>query len=198
MQTHATGESAGPAANAYVVRYAYSIDTAMDAGRFFQARVLRWYYAILTAGFLGGAAIVFLVPRFLEIGLWAVLFCGPMLVLLHFSVLGRLLGRRHYRSLLGKVIEIKVGEDGIAWEGPLWTGAAPWTTVTEVRANDRTVLFIGDRILLCFVPAGSFANATEQADVVSYARRHSEAVRIGRAGSPPPTAPPSAPRAGTE
>lgn len=133
MQTHATGESAGAAANAYVVRYAYSIDTAMDAGRFFQARVLRWCYAILTAGFLGGAAIVFLVPRFLEIGLWAVLFCGPMLVLLHFSVLGRLLGRRHYRSLLGKVIEIKVGEDGIAWEGPLWTGAAPWTTVTEVQ-----------------------------------------------------------------
>jgi len=49
--------------------------------------------------------------------------------------------------------------------------------MTEIRANDRTVLFIRDRILLAYAPAGAFRTPEELAEVVAYSRRQITAAR---------------------
>ncbi len=59
MQATATPEhDAGAAGSAFVVSYAYTFDHALEAGRFFQARLYRWYVVTLGLGLLAGAILM--------------------------------------------------------------------------------------------------------------------------------------------
>jgi hypothetical protein len=116
----------------------------------------------------------------LFVGLWIVFFCAAMLLVGRFALLDRLFGRRRVRSLNGRTTELALGDDGIAWDGPVASGHIPWTSITEVRANARTVLFVGDRLLLAYAPADSFTSAGEQAEVIAYSQRRIEAAVAGR------------------
>lgn len=165
------GHSGGSGTPAYLIRYPFSFETAVEAGRFFQARQIRLYYTLLIAGLLVGGSLMLFLPGTWTVGLWIALTCAALLLMAQFNVMDRLVGRRRVRSLIGGTVELTFNEDGIAWAGPQWSGSAPWTSVTEVRTNTRTVLFVADRILLCFAPADAFASADEQADVVEYSRR---------------------------
>ena len=53
----------------------------------------------------------------------------------------------------------------------------PWTSLTEVRANTRTVLFVRDRLLLAYAPAESFVTSTERDAVVAFSRMKIVAAR---------------------
>jgi hypothetical protein len=168
--------TATPAAPAYVIRFTYAIDTALDAGRLFAARSLGLYRLAFGVGLLVGAILILYDP---SVGLPIVAFCAIMLLLTQFPVINRLLGRRRLRSLLGRTMELALRDDGIAWVGPLSSGHIPWSSVTEVRANSRTVLFMGDRLVLVYAPAASFASVDEQSAVIEYARRRIAATRTG-------------------
>ena len=174
MQSSQIGQTVGQAAPAYVIRYTYSFNSALEAGRFFQARLLRWYYLGFCAGLLVGAVVAVF---YLSAGLGIVFFCAVMLLTTRFAVMDRLFGRRQARSLIGRTIELSLGDDGILWDGPLATARIPWTSITEVRANARTVLFVGDRLVLAFAPAHSFVTTDEQAEVVAYSRRQIAAAK---------------------
>lgn len=174
MQTSESGQTAGQTAPAYVIRYTQSLDAAIEAGRFFQARFLRWYYVAFGAGLLLGAVVTVYSP---SAGVFVMLFCAGMLLTARFSVMDRLFGRRQARSVIGRTIQLAFGDDGILWDGPQAKAHIPWTSITEVRANARTVLFVRDRMLLAYAPADSFATAGEQAEVVAYSRRQIAAAR---------------------
>jgi hypothetical protein len=155
---------------AYVVRYTQSFEAALEAGRFFQARLLRWYYAAFAAGTVVGTLTAILMPNLRFAGIAVALFCALMLVMARFAVMDRVAVRRQIRSVLGQPIELRIGEEGIGWHGPTGTAVIPWNSLTEVRASERTVLFIRDRLLVAYAPADGFASPDEQAQVVAYAR----------------------------
>ena len=162
------------AAPAYVIPYTYSFEDALDAGRFFQERVYRWYVGVLSVGVLAGVIFTISGASFV---LPITLFCAAMLLMARFSVMDRLVSGRRLRSLIGRGMELVLNHDGIAWTGPLSTGQIPWASVTEVRANNKSVLFVSDRLLLAYAPANAFATSDAQAAVVAYARREVDAAR---------------------
>ena len=79
---------------------------------------------------------------------------------------------------------ISVGARVASWEGPsrwsstgtgcglsgeLGATSIPWSSLTAVQSNAKTVIFVRDRVLAGYVPASSFASPADQADLVSYA-----------------------------
>src|SRR3989304_4978521 len=96
MRDGETGHAAYSAPPAYVIRYISTFDEAIEAVRFFHARLFRWYYAVLGAGLLVGALIALTT---LPLGLPIVFACGMLLLMMRFAVAERLTGRRQARSV---------------------------------------------------------------------------------------------------
>lgn len=168
MRDGEAGHDANSARPAYVIRYIQTFDEAIEAGRFFHARLLRWYYAVLGAGLLVGVLIAL---TNLPLGLPIVFACGTLILMMRFAVAERLTGRRQARSVLDRPFELALGDVGISCNGPMGTGQIPWTAITEVRANARMVLFVRDRLLVAYAPASAFALAEARAGVIAYSRR---------------------------
>jgi hypothetical protein len=150
-----------------VIRYTQSFDTGMAAGKLLQARVLRAYYLLFGAGLAFGA---FVSLYDLVVGLFIVFFNAFMLISTRLDVLDRLFGRRRFRSVLDQPIELDIGDDGILWRGPQGTFDIPWSSLTDVRSNEKTVIFVRDRIISAYAPAASFASDAERAEVIAYSR----------------------------
>jgi hypothetical protein len=45
----------------------------------------------------------------------------------------------------------------------------PWSSLTSVSSNDKTVAFIRDRVLMGYIPSSAFASIREQAEIVEFA-----------------------------
>lgn len=166
----------------YVLRFTQTFETALEAGRSFGARMLRWYYLGFGAALVAGFLIALLMPTLRFVGVLLAIFSGFMLFIARFAVLDRIVGRWQARSLLDQPVQLTLGDDGLLWEGPHATSLVPWSSMTEVRATDRVVLFIRDRMLLAYAPAEAFATPEARAEVVAYSRsRITEAKRAGLA-----------------
>jgi hypothetical protein len=76
---------------------------------------------------------------------------------------------RQYRSMLGKRARVTVGDDALLFASEVGSSEVPWSAITAVRSNDRTVIFLRDRLLAGYIPAASFASKAEQADLVHFA-----------------------------
>ena len=174
MQVRENGPPQHADAPRYVIRYRQSFDSALEAGRFFQARLYRAFYIAFGAGLVVGGVVFLINPT---VGVFIMAFCGLLLIATRLEPLDRFIGRRRFRSVLDQPIQLSLGEEGIFWEGPQATSHVPWTSLTEVRSNERTVLFVRDRMLIAYAPAASFATAEEQAEVVAFARERIAAVR---------------------
>ena len=175
VQHAQTGQGAGPTGPAHVIRYVVSFDDSLEAGRLFHARLIRWYQVALAVGLVAGIAVTLSYP---VLGLWIALTCATLFLLARFSVMDRLFGRRRLKSLIGGMTELDLGEDGIDYTGPLSSSHIPWASITEVRSNRRTVLFVCDRLLLAYAPAASFASPAEMAEAIAYSRRQIAAARV--------------------
>ncbi len=162
-------EDGPPAADGppYVIRFTQSFDTAVEAGKFVQARLLQTYYLLFGAGIAIGA-----LASVLDLywGFFVLLFSGLMLLMARFYVWDRLFGRRRVRSLLDHPIELDIDSDGVVWHGPTGTSHIPWSSLTDVRTNERTVIFVRDRVLVAYAPTSAFASAAELANVVAFSR----------------------------
>jgi YcxB-like protein len=129
--------------------------------------MLRTYYLVFGAGLAIGA-LLSLVN--LLLGLFVLIFSALVLLTTRLDVLDRLFGRRRARSVLDQPIELNFDDDGIVWHGPQGTSHVPWSSLTEVRSNERTVIFVRDRLLVAYAPASAFANDAERADVIAFSR----------------------------
>jgi hypothetical protein len=74
------------------------------------------------------------------------------------------------RSMLGKPVEVRVGEGGLRYSGELGASEFPWSSITRVSSSLQTVAFIRDRILVGYIPASAFTSLDDQAELVRYAR----------------------------
>ena len=59
----------------------------------------------------------------------------------------------------------------------------PWSSLTAVRADTKTVIFVRDRLLIFYLPADAFRSEAEQSAFVEAARE-----RIATARQDPPAA----------
>ena len=101
-----------------------------------------------------------------------------------------LIALRH-RSLLGQATDVTMDDEGYRLENPLGSSYVPWSTVTDVRANDQTVAFFRDRALVGYVPAIAFASPDEQARVVDFARSRIMRASVAKAAESPEAADPT-------
>jgi ABC-type multidrug transport system fused ATPase/permease subunit len=84
----------------------------------------------------------------------------------------RWLVMRRYGSLLGRPVTVEIDENGLRFTNDLLASQVPWSTLTAVRANERTVVFLRERAMLGYIPASAFSSDEERLEFVRYARDH--------------------------
>ena len=75
-----------------------------------------------------------------------------------------------YRSLLGRTTTVTIDTEGVRLENPLASSFVPWSTITQVRSNDQTVVFLHDSVMVGYVPSLAFGSSAAQMKLVTYAR----------------------------
>jgi len=73
------------------------------------------------------------------------------------------------RSILGRTTEVTVDDDGLHFTNPPSSSFVPWSSVTAVRSNAQTVIFLHDGVILGYIPSVAFASPGVQATVESFA-----------------------------
>jgi hypothetical protein len=150
------------------VAYEITADAAVDAVRLVSASLRRRTAILAGSTVAGGVALSLL-------GEWT---AGPMIVIFGavtwamFSARApeRWLIRRRFRTVLGGLYELTLGEAGIHAVSPQVGGDIPWGALTEVREDARTVVFLRDRILATYAPTAAFGSPERRAAAVAYAR----------------------------
>lgn len=166
----------------FVVRYQINAKASVDAMRLAQARLLRWHTVGDTFAIVVGAI------GFATGYDWALGIALAGVVLLiesRTSFLQRWIVARRARSVIGQVGEMTIGEEGIDFRMPHASGRIPWSALTGVLADGRSVVFTRDRIISGYIPASAFSSRAEQDEVVAFSRARIAAARPTPARSGP-------------
>jgi hypothetical protein len=159
----------------YTIWFDFTVRDALDATRLFNAgtiRRLRLFFAAMIA--VGVVIAVVLSPS------WGFALVGgavAVVVLTESNVLDRWMIAQRARGILGKRTTFTLSTTGLEATSPLWTGTIPWGALTEIRENDRTVVFVADRILSAYVPSSAFGSAAARAEILAFAREQIAAAR---------------------
>lgn len=166
----------------FTLRYELTPDVFLDASALAQAgifRLIRVAIVGLVAVAVFIAAVAFLLDD-LSL-LWFTVFILVMAGLVFALTQGRWLMRWSMRrsagSMLGGMAEVVVDNEGITTVTPLGKGSVGWSQLTGVRENERTVLFVRDRLPAAFVPAAAFDSPDLRTAVVQFARERIAASR---------------------
>jgi YcxB-like protein len=101
-------------------------------------------------------------------GLLIAIGAGLFFVSRRLQPIQRWLIARNGRSLLGKRTEVTVGADGFRFSNEVASTYIPWSSVTAVRSNTRTVLVLIDRVIAGYIPASAFSSPGQQANLVRF------------------------------
>jgi hypothetical protein len=93
----------------------------------------------------------------------------------------RWLVTRYRGEMLGQPVTVDIDDSELRFTSPLISTTVPWSTITEVRASDRSVAFLRGRSPVGYLPAVAFAGDSDRLAFVEYARRrtadHGEVTR---------------------
>ncbi len=70
--------------------------------------------------------------------------------------------RRSAKSLIGSKASFKFDDEGIDAETVSGSGNVPWSSVTELKRNDRVLIIKRDRIPLVWIPLRAFSTAEDE------------------------------------
>ena len=73
------------------------------------------------------------------------------------QVVQRWMINRNAGSLMGQRTDVTFDATGIRMVGELGSSDVPWSVLTAVRADDRTVIFVREKVLAAYLPATSLA-----------------------------------------
>jgi hypothetical protein len=150
------------------VQFVLVADDAMDAAGLMHSRFHELVTVLLVLDIVLGVVITLVGNPPLGFALG---FAGAtVLVLTRTRVISRWLIEWQSRSVLGLKQLIVLTETGLQFESPVARGEIPWAAITEVRENDHTVAFVGDRLLRAYIPASAFTPPAVREQFVSYAR----------------------------
>jgi hypothetical protein len=85
--------------------------------------------------------------------------------------------RRIMRSVTDGISHVVIDRDGIHFEDPHLSGEISWSKLTEVRENNRTIVFMRDRVLAGYIPVSAFASPDQLAEIVAFARERIDLAR---------------------
>jgi hypothetical protein len=103
------------------------------------------------------------------LGVAVIVVAGLSVLGSRFHPLQRALIAFRFRSLLGPTTEVTIDDKGLRFENPLGAAFVPWSSITAIRSNSRTVAFFRDRVLLGYVPSSAFESAEAQASMAAVA-----------------------------
>jgi hypothetical protein len=159
----------------YVVRFTITPTAALDAARLFSARFFSRYVAVLIVVlFVGLAIAAFGNP---QVGVWLSLVSLFLLATTRLPPLERWMIGLQMRSLIGGESELVIGEEGLHYRNPIASGDIGWSALTEVRENEKTVVFMRDRLLASYAPSSAFLSPAQRAEAVAFARAKIAAAR---------------------
>lgn len=121
---------------------------------------------------IDGVALLLALILFVAGSLWGVIIAvsaGLSLAGSRFHPLQRALIAMRFRTILGRMTEVTIDDEGLRFENSLASSFVPWSSITAVRSNSQTVAFFHDQVLLGYVPSAAFASPRAQADVVASA-----------------------------
>ena len=142
-----------------------SVDAALDARRLLGRGGHRLDRIVDATAIVAGLALIALgqpvLGSVLVLAATAFLTLGPQLQ--------KWLLARQARSMLGRRTTVTVDAELVRMEGDLGSVEVPWTSLTEVRADERTVILVRDRMLAGYIPSKAFRSGDEQAAFVRFA-----------------------------
>jgi hypothetical protein len=157
------------------VRFVITPDTAIDASRLLQARVRRAYDLAATGGIVLGLGVALLADAWF--GTLLVLWGIVVLVMSREKVLARRFVARRGGRAMGGTLELLLGQDGITYRSPGSSGELPWSVLTDVRADDRSVVFVSGRAMSAYAPTAAFETREQCAAAIEFARARIAAAR---------------------
>lgn len=162
-------------AERYLLKYQLTPSAYQDAIRLHQATALARLRVMMILGVVIGLVLVFTVDR--TVGLVVTLVNILLLASTWIQFVDRWLIARTARGVFGATCEFVVDDRGIHYEHPLGNGHLPWSALTLVRANDKSIVFRRDRVMAAYIPTIAFASQAERESFLVFARS-----RVG--GSP--------------
>ena len=104
------------------------------------------------------------------IGLLAALFGVLLLLFSQVEPFQRWLIVRNHGSLLGQHVSVEIDDVGLKFSSVLAVTQVPWSTLTAVRTNESTVVFLRERAHIGYLPASAFRSDEERLGLVRFAR----------------------------
>jgi hypothetical protein len=151
-----------------VLRFQTTAKASADAHALARVGLARIDLIVDTAALV--LALILLVTGNVVLGMVVASLAGLSLIDSRFHALQRFLIGMRYRSLLGTTTEVTIADDGLRFESPLGSTFFPWSSITRVRSNSKTVAFFRDRVLLGYIPSSAFDSQAAQANVARFAQ----------------------------
>lgn len=179
-QDDATGQGGGPPPEhpPYQVRYTVSVDGLVDAARLAHSGTRNRILILAAAAALIGLVLLVLSPT--GSGLMLVFFGVVMTLLIVLRAPERWFVGRRAGAVIGTPVGLVVGVDGIEATTPGASGRLAWSGLTEVRADERAVVFLSGRLLASWAPADALGTRERREAIVAFARAR---IAAGRASS---------------
>lgn len=150
------------------IAYQLTADAAMDATRLVTGDMRRRMTYVALGAVAAGVVITLL-------GEWVF---GPMVAIFGLMTYAmwtmrapeRWLLSRRFRGMLDGPSVIEIGEGGLDLSNPRGNGQVPWWAVHDIRANERTVVFLRQEGIVAFAPAEAFGSPARLERIVAFAK----------------------------
>jgi hypothetical protein len=164
------GGGGGPAAEQppFHVRYTVTVDGLVDAARLAQSGTRNRILLLAAAAAVIGLVFLVLAPT--GSGLLLVLFGIVMTLLLIVRAPERWFVSRRAGAVIGTPVRFVVDADGIEATTPGASGRLGWSALTDVRADERAVVFLSGRLLASWAPADALGAPERREAIIAFAR----------------------------
>jgi hypothetical protein len=154
----------------FVISYEITADAALDAGRLAGAGFIRGFRIVFALVAVAGIPLAFLTS--IGVGVGVATFGLIMLAFTYVRFIDRWFLNNRSRGIMGQRMEYVVDDDGIHYQHPMGSGLVPWSGLTHLRTDERTVVFARDRVVAAYVPTSAFGSDAERASFIAFARAH--------------------------
>ena len=154
----------------YKVSYRLTSSAVADAGRLHVATFLARYRIVMAV--LSFVGVMLFLGGIRSLGTTLAIFGFLLVATTWAGFLDRMLISSQARGVLGGTASYVADDEGLHYENPLGSGVVPWSGLTRVRSNDKTIVFSRDRVLAAYIPTDAFASAAERDSFIAFARAH--------------------------
>ena len=155
--------------------YTTTLDAAVDARAVLGSRMASIDRVIDVLALLTGAL---LIAQGYPIG--ALFVIGALVFLVFDRPIRRMILGYQSRGMIGQRTLVRIDDDAIHASNDLGSATIPWSSLTAVRSDTKTVIFVRDRLLIFYMPAEAFRSDAERSAFEEAARDRIASARQDR------------------